>query len=523
MDKLYGEFREVLEALLGAVAIEDARYNVTDCGASVESLLKLAQRAPHEDSINFLSAFLTEYVLEVAQRDFDDTLIKTCAVVLDLAHAMDAAVPNGFFLMQAFLSLAGLFAAQEASFEIFCDWLFDPRNNFRVLNLTRNNNLTGKLRPGSKLLALVKQVQEMTLGFVPGANARLHEFRVLVLGALDINDKLSRALDWHTNAKNGCYKTALTVPGIKGTGSHTPTAFVLFNFLRLMVALTEKPWEEVIGAQNAASNLAHSCFAQYANVVSALSSLKKSTTRATPFQIEWVGNFTAFTTQLHALNKFHTFAIQNRILVMGMLSMTKESMGPLIDKARAEVGKKFRLVPQMAVLLQEGAITSKLKTWVPLLEALSADFHAQEVAYALGPSERTWSLMKLKAFAHPSVQALQNLDPTQEQKRKLEEHSEVHNSERIIKRPKLVHTMGTPKLTKIWRVDNSLQKLKPSVDKDMLGTVKDDLYFARGKLTEMGPDDTDRPEQKALCDNLIWKECRLERLNSHWLSKEVEF
>lgn len=521
MDQIYNQFQLKFESLGNDLDFKDVEFSPWD-KSHINDLWDIVL-SKEEDKSQVFTTLIIQYAFHHSKSTtIDDEYIKPIAMLFDMSHEFDSKSNDGFFLMQSFFSICNSFKPGTDQFQIFSQWFFHPSNQFRVLNLTKNNKLLGKLRPGSKLLSLFNQLQERTQTFPPQNLKIINKFRSTILNSIEINDKLSMGLEWKINDQNNKFKNV----NIENS-NQSPIEFLLKNFTKLLKSFNG-PHGKLIDDLNKVKSIHHSIFNQYSNIIKGLQLMKLQVKQNSIVnQQEWILHNVTFKNLIQNKNKFWTFTIQNLILINSFILLSKEELSPLIDLSRGDLNKKFKLPPQLVSLLSNDIIITKLKSWVIDLNTLLEDFHNEKVSYIINQNEKTWTLMKLKAFNHPKVESLQNsLDPLNNSKRKFQEYKETHNEDRIIKKRKLIHKMGTPKLSKTWRVDNSISKLAEHDSlNDKLNTVKDELYFSKGKLSEFNEKTSDEYNEE--CENykrLIWKEGRLERFNLNWFNQgDVEF
>lgn len=527
MDELYSKFQLKLLESSKELTFDEIKFDLWNPTDIINEIWNIIPR--EEDKNQIFTTFIIQFTLYLSKSiEIEDEYLKLVAMLFDLSYEFDLKSPDGFFFMQSFSSISNSFQLNHIKFNEFSNWFFNNENQFRVLNLTKNKKLLGKLRPGSKLLSLFNQINEKTQTFIPENNINLNNFRKLILNSIEINDKLSNSLNWSINNNQSKFKNISSINNIRGFGCTIPQLdYLLLGFLNFIGGISNKPYQVIINELNS-KNFQMTVLNQFHNIIKALKLLKnKVNPISKSFQLEWVIEFKSFHRQLLSLNKFWTFSLQVFILINSFMKLSKNEFQPLIKIAMNDLKRKFKLPPQFINLLSNHLVISKLKLWIEDYCKHFENFHPNEINYILNENEKSWSLMKLKLFNHPQIKLLKSIDSSpssNESKRKLENYIENHNEEKIIKKRKLIHLMGTPKLSKIWRVNNNLEKLKPSeCIFDKLNSIKDELYFSKGKLSELENTQDVYKEEKETYDRLIWKECKLERFNFNCLNQQVEF
>lgn len=458
--------------------------------------------------------------------------------LIDLTIQVDEEYPEySCYSMNTFVSILSYLYPMDFIVSNFAPAFFHKNGKQRRLLLTRGNKLQGKVKPGSRLLVIYKQMVNRIPEFEPANDSVIAEFRHFICNAFEIGDKLSQSLDWHMANKsvNGYYssfegyydakKLSTLKPNTRG-GKNQKNIFA--DYISLMRLMTTHNEGELIQALNkglASNNSLNLRLIEDLN--KALDSvtyhnhrnlIKLPLNEKSTKQIRWVLDEDTFNQQVKTYDFYWSLKIQLAILVNFFNEMTVEKWRPNSEA----ISKEYSKFKKPDVLINP--ITSfdskrKILDWVTysLNSFKQKNFHPLEIQDILENNEKTFSKMKLKGFAHPDISQLSEI--TDSKKRKLAEYissSEDLNLSIANKRPKFVHRLGTPKLSKLWNVQTGLKSnaiVEWKDSEDVLDSVKDDIYFARGTYEE-NPEDKENTETYS---RLCWKGLRSIKEQGNWL------
>lgn len=502
MDALCHQFDALVKGIVGDTSLEAIEFAPALSDAHKADLSGLFNQITIDQNQVLTTLILNQcHQLNLSSLGVNENL-QHIIVLHDISIYFDEQSPDGCFLMQCFYSITvnNTILDQEL-FDKFSSWFFNPANDFRLLKLTRGNTLLGKARPGSKLLSLFNQIDRIIQNFLPNNLTHLNQYRSLILNSFEINDKLSKSLDWSMN--NSLKHTSADNLN-KFFGVIEELSKDLPNF---MLQFNQGINRNVVIIRNTLTKL-KSIPVEKDNLC---------------FDLQWLPDLA---NQLKFENKFQTFVIQMLIIFNSICNMQHAQIDDLIKRAQFEFPKKFKLPAHLSYKPNNNtpAATNKrsadllrdLKRIIIQLKSMLPEEYVSALTYSLDDNEKTWTLMKLKSFNHPQVEAINHIYQENEQSPtiKLESYLQSHNSSKITK-----FRVPKSKLSKLINHEPILDSLKNSIDQNKLDDIKDEIYMTRGQL-EASSEDTSETKQKL--NHLIWKEAKLERDNGI-LNMDVEF
>lgn len=523
----FEQFGKAIDSFSIGQLFEHVQYSPLFTSGNTDFELLVSTISKFEDNIhaNLIQTLLNEYCLQLTMNLNDkESLLKNILIIFDLSHALDKLSPNHNYT-QVFTTLITIMPLEFLT-GIFSDVYFDKSNEIRQLALTNNNKLQGKLRPGSKLLSLYKSITSKLSPIEPTHIATTQKFRQLIYGSLEISDKLSDNLIFHFNL-DGVVSDPQRLKNIKGNGKD-PTDYLLLNikkilsnFDNLKSIITKANWSNDRSKFDSIFNLfgnilkAFKKFKPISNGQSISLDLPKNLNEDVASILYWSTNFEKFNDQLKALNNYWSLLIQMTINANLLILLLYENMFPMITECNSEMPKKFRRPQVLENLITNATFKVKIKEFNKEFYSIIGNFHSKEISYILKSSEKIWMKMKLKGFVHPSVESINAIGKDQ-RKRKLDEYVQSNNN--LLKKPKFMAKMGTPKLTRLWRNNFSLSQLKSTSlsPKEILNDIKDDIYFARGKLESIEKSNSDYISNLDEFERLNWKSIRTARNFGFW-------
>lgn len=471
----------------------------------------------------------------------NDFNLRNIFTIIDLSIHIDENYSDyNCFAMHTFVIIISYLFPINFIIENFSPIFFDNKCKDRLLLLTKGNKLQGKVKPGSRLLVIYKQIVNKIPTFEYGNEEIIAKFRHFILNSLEISDKLTQSSDWHMSNKsiNGYYSSFESFYNIKKINLVAPTTFKnknnprnLFNeYISLMKFLTTSTESELIQSINKGFNTSSSNINNNSsqlklwyidNINRSLNSIQQFDHRKlikiplnnkNDKQFKWILDEDNFNQQLKTFDFYYSIKIQMIILINFFNEITVDKWKKDSEIIHKEYSK-FRKPEPLTNPITSVEAKRKISDWYiySINGFKQKNFHYNEIKDLLEKNEKTFTKMKLKNFSHPEIEQInQNLES---KKRKLEDYiSESNDLEKSItnKRPKFIHKMGTPKITKLWEAEK-ISEWKDG--NDILESVKDDIYFARGKYEENPKDEENSETYKRLC----WKGLRSIKESGNWL------
>jgi hypothetical protein len=498
---------------------------------------------------------------------FVDSHVQRLFTLLDLSIVLDTEYEGcESFAMHTFVTLLSYTYPIDVIITHFAPIFFKETNNnsndendhvhdhddgasaaYRRRLLTKNYTLQGKVKPGSRLLVLYKQMVERIPLYDPANEKVVASFRNFISECFPIDDKLSQSLDWHSsNISTSGYLASFAeyakVKKIRDDDvSRNKKRNLFVDYLKLTQYLTTVNAGELVqsmnkltpamgygrgngnggnrGRNNSSSESAILLLeAISTNMKNSQSSLEKVQLHdKTANMFKWVLDEQTFNKQIQTYDMYWALKLQILIILNFLKQMRFDNWTTLCDSVASEYGK-FRKPDSLVNPITSVEGKRRLNSWIEDIEKeFSSKFAKNEaVQHLLKVNENTFTKMKLKGFAHPTPDSLNEHARTESKKRKLEEfinNVDATTDETFMKKPKFAHSMGTPKLSKLWQTstDQNMENFKSYVD--VLDTVRDDMYFVRG-TKEQSPDDATNNQKFA---RLAWKGLRSTRETGGWL------
>lgn len=413
----------------------------------------------------------------------------------------------------------------------FTPLFFKNETSDRRLLLTRGNKLQGKVKPGSRLIVIYKQLANRIPTYKAKNENMIAELRHFICNSFEISDKLSQSLDWHMpqsslNGYYSVYKSYYEAKRIGQPNNHQRNTKSLFiDYITLMKTLTTHSESELIQSINKGPHSGNSSKLWLVDSISkGLTSIAYPDSRIlkkiplndkSEKQFRWVMDEDIFMQQVKNYDFYWALKVQMCLITNFFHEFTVDKWRPN-SEAISEEYSKFRKPDALINPITSLEGKKRISGWYnySLTGFQSKKYHYQELLDILQNNERTFTKMKLKHFAHPDIDELSKI--SESKKRKLEEfmeNSKDLDSSILRKKSKFVHKMGTPKITKLWNVKEITQIDEWKDSDDILETVKDDIYFARGNFQE----DPKNVENTEVYTRLCWKGLRSVKECGDWL------
>ena len=308
----------------------------------------------------------------------------------------------------------------------------------RLIKLSNNYSLQGKIKPGSKLLTLGKllliRIPKLIDNYKPFIN-----LRNFIIESLLINDKLSISLDWHImnniNMENYYISKKLSIYNNNNNNNNNGNIFI--KYISLMNQFTKNTDIDM---------------KLLSYIESIIKNIKNDNLSITPFnnynkQFRWILNEEQFKQQLSNNFLNQSLKIQLIILLNWLFNLKLEKFNKLSTIVSTEYNKfrkpDIKLISNSEVLNKINSLISQLlKSITPELLSL------------LSINEQSFTKMKLKSFNNTFPKSTRITKP-------------AHKfPKRNIKPPLFL---------------KSIPKSSSSINANtLLDNIKDDIYFTRG-------------------------------------------
>lgn len=571
MEDLQEPFNYILKEFISKSSLNDftssCQYKNTLVIETAEKIVELLNNSKLEDNKQIILNHITsryllklhkDYMAELLNiqkkneenTEFDEELNKTNEIneeinnnnlhyifsLIDLSICIDETYTEYSYAMNTFVNVLSYLYPTEFIIKYFVPIFFNENGKERLLLLTKGNKLQGKVKPGSRLLVIYKQIINRIPTFEVSNQEIIAKFRHLISNSLEISDKLTQISDWHMANKkiNGYYSSFENFYNLKkyNTLSMNPLSKNhprnIFNELIILnKALTTTSENELIECVNKEfmgqkqSNTTQLKLWVIDNINKSLNNISYHDHRQlekiplndiTEKQFKWVLDEEIFNKQLKTYDFFYSLKLQLAILINFFNERTFDKCKNESEIILSEYSK-FKKPDSFLNPINSIEAKRKLSDWYvySMNGFKQKNYHYLEILNLLEKNEKTFQKMKLKNFVYPNIEQLnENLQP---KKRKFEDYiTETNDLDSIIvnKKPKFIHLMGTPKLTKLWKVEKNVS-WKDS--EDVMESVKDDIYFARGTYEENPKDMKNAETYHRLC----WKGLRSVKETGNWL------
>ncbi|GME87054.1 unnamed protein product [Ambrosiozyma monospora] len=364
----------------------------------------------------------------------------------------------------------------------FGPMFFSNGSTSRRNKITANNKLVGKAKHGSYLLQLAHNVLPRVVNQLKEYDTFASHLRFFVLNSFDISDKLLLTHYWHLNDLNGTYlqfaNNRLFPKRISDIHLDNKTADPWYNYMYCSYQFSMEI--EKLLENNDAVRFKHdqpgttNIHDRIKGTSSALADLDHKDTdlplkkvhfnKPTDDSLEyynnrvytcdWILQEKEFVDQLR--NHQNRLAVYTQLMIMSnfLAGAYKSNWDAKVKSFEAKFPKCK--VPTEFAWMSRSPRENARASLEKVRHHMSKSYPEYEklVLQILKDSELTWDTMKLKFFGHENVDKLVEL--SNPKKRKLEEHLE---SSQTYKKP-YFQKLGTPKLSRIWRVQTGLDQAK---------------------------------------------------------------
>lgn len=548
MDQLVSLFKDAIESLVQSTTFADFQSScmienpdIIKCSTSIQNSI-LTSNLPF-DSVTILNHITGKYLIHLHDTytpETSDVHLHTVFVIIDLSLKLEQIEDgnNGTFAnysMHTFILLLSYIYPVEFIIEKFSHSFFNAQTERRRLLLTKNNKLQGKVKPGSRLLVLYKQLIERIPMYKSENELIISRFVQFITNSFEISDKLSHSLDWRLRnlkdiSNNGYlavfnqFKNSKKMSQIQqhkygGSGSNSNGRMnqksLFVEFITLMNLITTSNEQQIIQMLNKDSKQQHQTetilksFEFINKLLNNVENFENSKLIKNPIhdkldkQFKWILDEEYFMKQVKNYDFYWSLRLQLLILINFFKSMEFENWNNLTSQASKEYSK-FRKPDNLINSVVSNDSKKKLNDWLASTKNIfkQRDFHYDEIIDLIENNERTFTMMKLKNFVHPNIPSLTSLSDNK--KRKLHEYIESNkdlDSTILNKKPKFNHKLGTPKLSKLWTSKTGLTAggTHMWLDADtVLESARDDLYFAQGDGNQALIERNQWKEQRAL-------------------------
>lgn len=466
-----------------------------------------------QDKQGFLNVVISNVLSQYMDQDGDKVL--ESAIMLDLSILLTRLCDTKAVAMHTLNTILLTTLPLDSIVDEFSKYLFG--NSSRLLTLTMNNSLLGKVKPGSVLLRIGNNLVPQLYNELESHDEFSSNLRLLIQNAIDINDKLSLATDWTVNEQQGLYKefkNSRNWPSNGNGGSGRPASAILFeDYMEFCLWLTTRTVPQLAtelipkrgdpvptGMIRRVVRGAHECKPAPPTDESNPSS----------YEVDWVLDQDEFGIQIKSRRSWLALVYQVAIVCQFLSGLHHQS---LEDASKGVHDKPVALPLELHTKYRSDHVRD---SFVSLIKQINNDLTPSEqtALKATLDSELVWSAMKLHQFGHPDLTELANL--SQSKKHKCDEYLEQVAKEPAQNRKPYFHKLGTPRLSRAWKVQTGFDQIKKGLpdNAEVIDGYDDDLYRVKGQLeTADGDDKSKLDHEKSL---LQWKLLRLSRNRGIW-------
>ncbi|OUT23232.1 hypothetical protein CAS74_001547 [Pichia kudriavzevii] len=369
-----------------------------------------------QNDTEILNRITTEYLLQ-----HKEPTLKWAITLIDVATVIDVS-----YAMHTLVNLLTYVYPLKFTIEEFSPFFFssDDGCTKRRKLLTNNFRLQGKVKPGSRLLLLYRNLVTHIPQWLPDNLKIIANWKDFIISSFEITDKLLQTHDWHMFPS--LYRGAES----KFSQSARKSAFL--DYISLQSRLFDA---NLIASINDAT------------VQPQLYGISKIIDISTKGKVvKWSLDEDAFIQQIRTKSGYWSLRLQLLILD-GELGMKEYSKAKL---------------PTLPPIQSNNKVDAHLKKAWSVLKTRKFN---EKCIRSIFNQERTWTKMKVKQFTHPKMD-----QPLRESK----------ISKEMKKRPKFVHRLGTPTLSRLWRVDHTnLSSLSESILPSSYALSHSDFYIAK--------------------------------------------
>lgn len=409
---------EIIDQLAENLTLDELRQNVLSEDTSL----------PRDTEI--LNRITTEYLLQ-----HKEPTLKWAITLIDVATAIDVS-----YAMHTLVNLLTYVYPLKFTIEEFSPFFFssDDGCTKRRKLLTNNFRLQGKVKPGSRLLLLYRNLVTRIPQWLPDNLKIIANWKDFIISSFDITDKLLQTHDWHMFPS--LYRGAES----KFSQSARKSAFL--DYISLQSRLFDA---NLIASINDAT------------VQPQLYGISKIIDISTKGKVvKWSLDEDAFIQQIRTKSGYWSLRVQLLILLEYIHSQQTGAFQEMVKLGMKEYSKAK--LPTLPPIQSNNKVDAHLKKAWSVLKTRKFN---EKCIRSIFNQERTWTKMKVKQFTHPKMD-----QPLRESK----------ISKEMKKRPKFVHRLGTPTLSRLWRVDDTnLSSLSESILPSSYALSHSDFYIAK--------------------------------------------
>jgi hypothetical protein len=567
MDDLEIVFNDTIQNIVDNTSLEDFKLNcLYEHAIIIENsnnlISKINQSNLKFDKQTIINKITGKYLInlhEIYKIEDSNLHLHKIFSIIDLSLNIEKNDELSNYAMHTFISLLSYIYPVEFIIDYFCPIFFnddDDDNKIRRLLLTKGNKIQGKIKPGSRLLVLYKQLINRIPMYLPKNEIIVSNFRNFITNSFEISDKLSHSLDWHMNLNNidnnNGYITIFEqffnskkMLQIQSNSKYSKNIFI--EFIKLMNLITTSNEQKIISNFNRLSSSSSSTTSTTSLKTTTTTSSSSSSSRQNESilrsidlinrllnnfnpdnilkipinnklnkQFKWILDEEIFINQLKNYEFYWSLKIQLLILLNFLNFMEFNNWNSICDLVIKDYSK-FKKPDSLINSIVNKDSKRKLNDWIFYSKNgfKQKNYHYENLMDLLNNNEKTFTLMKLKNFVHPNINSLSLI--SESKKRKLDDYLENNHHLKLTilnKKPKFQYKLGSSKLSNLWNIETGLSNISKKIKTytDILNEVKDDIYFARGELQS----DPNNKDNKIKFDRLSWKGLRSTREIGEW-------
>ncbi|GME69560.1 unnamed protein product [[Candida] boidinii] len=445
-------------------------------------------------------------------------------------------------------------------------------NSSRRLNLTDNNTLDGKRKPGSSLLQIGNCILPKLLQNIKEHEIFAAKLRLFMIDSFAINDKVLLNKEWSVNNYNEFYTRDLknsskwpkSYNSVNNNNGRNPRIRLTIDniypeYLKLMGYFTDlsETLKDINKAPPTSRGVTSLCksldalknvcsiifkldkeqeseikkkYIQLNNEDYHMSKLKDKTEeeiiiisesyRNKIFECEWILSDEKFRQQTRLFKNRRSILSQCFLVLQFFINCEVDNWGKMI----ADANKKFETKKSLVNTNFKFPVMLTNKNVAIYLKDLQTDIinhyreydleYAEILEYIGMVCEPMWIIWKLRQFVTDDLQ-LNVIDPGK--KRKYDEY--IENCQ--VNKKNYGFNMGTAKLSSIWKIKTGLTNLKQKDARynleELLDDYKMDLYRLDSEINNTdGKNPTQLKEWKEERERLNWKAMRVAQRLGYW-------
>lgn len=404
--------------------------------------------------------------------NFDDLIIDKISTVLDLSLLFDSNYSIQI-LINLLVNLTPL-----KSFDIILNIIFE-KNSERIMQLTKNNQLQGKIKPGSKILILFNSLKYRSNNFNFEIKNFLKFLKFLIFDCFEINDKLSQSLNWQIYKNSNFLSYSKTNKFNKITKNGNIKFFDLFTTIKNLISISEL---NLIQISNK-SDFELTYFDLINKKMPKINSCYYMPLKNYDFNnINYILDANIFDKQLQNKSIFMSLKLENLIILNFLKSMIYENFQETIKTVSLN-NNLFKRPLNLSSSITNNDAKKKINNYInyQLNWLKTQKFHHSLIIRLLSQNENTFTIMKLKNFSYPKISSLSGItENSVPLKRKMQELSENQS----LKKRKYFHKMGVPKLSKLYTIDHTSVPVVPKQAESSLDNG--DTWHTRRRARDRG-------------------------------------